>query len=144
MHPTKLNLLQFTQAVERNMNTLQRWLLVGCLTSQQYASVSQGQICSDKWMCCHTEIEVADQTFYLTHSILTLGQPVPALTPFSQAPGRVATGQPIVKLLVWLHPEKSLGRKWESNPLGQRSGLSSGRCRQWSTSKWWSNAHSYC
>ena len=41
-------------------------LLVGCLTSHQHASVSQGCICSDNFTCCHTEIEVADQTFYLT------------------------------------------------------------------------------
>ena len=46
-------------------------LLVGCLTSQQHASVSQGQICSDNCMCCHTEIEVADQTFHLTQSQYT-------------------------------------------------------------------------
>ena len=42
--------------------------MVGCLTSQQHASVSQGQICSDNCTCCHTETEVADQTFYLTQS----------------------------------------------------------------------------
>ena len=50
------------------------WLvgwLVGCLTSQQQASVSQGPICSDNCTCCHTEIEVADQTFYLTESQYT-------------------------------------------------------------------------
>ena len=41
-------------------------VFVGCLTSQQQASVSKGQICSDNFSCCHTEIEVADQTFYLT------------------------------------------------------------------------------
>ena len=41
-------------------------LFVGCLTSQQQASVSQGPICSDNFTCCHTEIEVADPTFYLT------------------------------------------------------------------------------
>ena len=46
-------------------------LLVGCLTSQQQASVSQGRICSDNGMCCHTGIEVADQTFYLTQSQYT-------------------------------------------------------------------------
>ena len=39
-----------------------------CLMSQQHASVSQGRICSDNCTCSHTEIEVADQTFYLTHS----------------------------------------------------------------------------
>ena len=43
-------------------------LLVGCLTSQQQASVSQGRICSDNFTCCHTEIEVAVPTFYLTQS----------------------------------------------------------------------------
>ena len=41
-------------------------LFVGCLTSQQHASVSQGRICSGNFKCCHTEIEVADPTFYLT------------------------------------------------------------------------------
>ena len=45
--------------------------LVGCLMSQQQASVSQGRICSDNFMCCHTEIDVADQTFYLTQSQYT-------------------------------------------------------------------------
>ena len=46
-------------------------LLVGCLTSQQQARVSQGRICSDNFTCCHTEIEVADQTFYLIQSQYT-------------------------------------------------------------------------
>ena len=41
-------------------------LFVGCLTSQQHASVSQGRICLDSFTCCHTEIEVADQAFNLT------------------------------------------------------------------------------
>ena len=50
-----------------------RWvfLFVGCLTSQQHASVSQGRICSDNFTCCHTEIGVADQTFYFTQSQYT-------------------------------------------------------------------------
>ena len=46
-------------------------LFVGCLTSQQYASVSQGLIYSDIFTCCHTETEVADQTFHLTQSQYT-------------------------------------------------------------------------
>ena len=46
-------------------------LLVGCLMSQQQASVSQGRICSDNFACCHTEIEVADPTVYLTQSQYT-------------------------------------------------------------------------
>ena len=51
----------------------QPWLLllVGCLTSQQHTSVSQGRICSDKSLCCHTEIKVADQTLHLTQSQYT-------------------------------------------------------------------------
>ena len=52
-----------------------QWLcvswFVGCLTSQQHASASQGRICSDKFMCCHTETEVADPTFCLTQSQYT-------------------------------------------------------------------------
>ena len=46
-------------------------LFVGCLTSQQQASVSQGRTCSDNSMCCHTKIEVVGQTFYLTQSQYT-------------------------------------------------------------------------
>ena len=42
--------------------------LVACLTSQQHASVFQGRICSEKFTCSHSEIEVADQTFQLTLS----------------------------------------------------------------------------
>ena len=48
---------------KRNLNPV---LFVGCLTSQQHASVSQGRVCSDNFTCCHTEIEVAEQTFHLT------------------------------------------------------------------------------
>ena len=50
-----------------------------------------------------------------SHSILTPGRPVPVLTLWRQAPGRVATGVPIFELLVWLDPEKSR-RKRDSNP----------------------------
>ena len=58
--------------------------LVDCLTSQQQASVSQGQICLDNFTCCHTEIEVADQTFYLTQSQCTdTGPTSPSADPMS-------------------------------------------------------------
>ena len=57
-------------------------LLVGCLTSQQQASVSQGRICMDNFTCCHTEIELADQTFYLTQEQYTdTGQTSPSADP---------------------------------------------------------------
>ena len=43
-------------------------LFVGCLMSQQHASVSQRRIRSDNRRCCLAEIEAADQTCYLTQS----------------------------------------------------------------------------
>ena len=46
-------------------------LFVGSLTPEQHASVSQGRIRTDNCTCCHTEMEVADQTFYLTQSQYT-------------------------------------------------------------------------
>ena len=88
-------------------------LFVGCWMSQQQASVSQGQICSDKVTCCHTEIEVADQTFHLTHAQYTDTRSTsPSTDPIT--PGRVTTGMPISKSLVWLDPKKSL-RELDSN-----------------------------
>ena len=50
-------------------------LSAGCFTSKQHASVSQGRICCDSCTCCYTEIEVADQTFYLTQSRYTGTEP---------------------------------------------------------------------
>ena len=73
------------------------FLFDGCFSIPQRASVSQGRICSDCCMCCHTETEVADPT-----SILTLGQPVPALILSTLAPYSVATGEPVFKSLVSL------------------------------------------
>ena len=43
-------------------------LLVGCLTSQLHAGLSQGRINSDKFTCCYIEIEVTGYTFYLTQT----------------------------------------------------------------------------
>ena len=45
-------------------------LFVYC-PSNNCASVSQGRTCSDNFTCCHTETEVADQTFHLTQSQYT-------------------------------------------------------------------------
>ena len=91
-------------------------LLVACLTSQQQASVFQGLICSDNFKCWHTEIEVADQTFYLTQSQYTdIGPTSPSADPITPSAGRVAIGVPIFKSLVWLDPEKFC-RKRDSNP----------------------------
>ena len=59
---------QLSLPLSFRLAVLRYCLLVGCLTSQQHASVSQGRICSDNFTCCHTEKEVADPTFYLTQS----------------------------------------------------------------------------
>ena len=50
------------------MMMMMKLLVVGCLSSQQHASVYQRRICSNSCMCCHTEIEAADQTCYLIQS----------------------------------------------------------------------------
>ena len=95
---------------------------VDCLTSKQH--VSQWQI-SDNCMCFHTEIEVTDQNCYFTHSVLTSGHSVHVLTLYSQA-GRVATGVPVFKSLVWLALEKyPKGRRGSNKglPLSRTSGL---------------------
>ena len=91
-------------------------LFVGCLASQQCACVSHGQICTDKCTCCHTETEATDQTFFLTQSQYTdTGLTSPSAAPITSGAGRVATGVPILKSLVWLDPE-NLCCKRDSNP----------------------------
>ena len=86
-------------------------------------------------MCYHTEIEAADQTWYLTqnHSILTPGQPVPALTLMAGArqgshwrtsvyvtgmtpPGKSPTGKVGIK-------PRSAAFKVDTLPLGQWGGV---------------------
>ena len=87
-------------------------LMVAYLTSKQQASVSQGRICSDMCKCCHTEIKL-----YISpsHSILTPGQPIPALILERQAPGRVAKGVPVCESLLTQSGKKSRGKR-DSNP----------------------------
>ena len=68
------NILSLTRPLYSSSYGFVCWL-VGCLTSQQHASVSQGRISSDNFTCCHTEIEVAYQTFHLTQSQYTDTRP---------------------------------------------------------------------
>ena len=59
-------------------------LFVGCLSSQQRASVSQGRMCSHNFTGCHTEIEAADQTFYLTQEkYIDIGPTSPSADPIT-------------------------------------------------------------
>ena len=80
------------------------WLLA-CFTSQQHASVSQGWIRSDNCTCFHIETEVADQTFYLTHSKYTDTRPTSHSTdPITPSVGKIATGVSIWYDLTCKHP----------------------------------------
>ena len=99
------------------MTTLDRnCLLVGCLTSQQHASVSQGRICTDNFRCCRTETEVADPTFYLTQSHYTgTGTTSPNADPIMPGAWQGSHWSANFKSMAWLDPEKSR-RKLDSNP----------------------------
>ena len=62
---------------------------VDCLMPQQHASVPEGQICSDNCTRWNTEIEVADQTYYLTQPQYTgTGPTSPSADPYNT--GRLA------------------------------------------------------
>ena len=90
--------------------------LVACFTFQQHASVSEGRICTVNFTCCHTEIEVADQTFHFTQSQYTdTGQTSPSSDPVTPGTWQGSTGVPIFKSLYDSTPEKSR-RKRDSNP----------------------------
>ena len=89
-------------------------MFVGCLTSRQHASVSQGQICSDNFTCCHAEIEVADQTFHLTQSQYTdTGPTSPSADPIT--PGAWQGSHRSANFSVTGMTKKSR-RKRDSNP----------------------------
>ena len=98
------------------------WLLA-CLTSQQQANVSQGRIRSDNFTCCHTEVETADQTVYLTQQQYAYtGPPSPSSDPITPGawqgshcsanvlvtgmtrPGKIACG--VVHLIVACLPSR--------------------------------------
>ena len=84
--------------------------------SQQHASVSQRLICTDNFMCCHTETEVADQPFYLTQSQYTnTGPTSPSTDPITPGAWQGSHWIPMFKSLVWLDPEKSCHKR-DSNP----------------------------
>ena len=69
---------------QKTMEDIDGGLFVGCLTSQQHASVSQGRICTDNFTCYHTEMEAADRTFHLTQSQYTdTGPTSPSADPIS-------------------------------------------------------------
>ena len=100
-------------------------LLVGCLTSQQQASVSQGRICSDIFTCCHTEIEVADQTFYLTQSQYTdTGPTSPSAEPITPGAWQGSHWNANVQVTGMTRPRKNPGAsgiRTRDLPLSRRT-----------------------
>ena len=114
---------------------LLKCLLVGCLASQQQASVSQGRICSDNCTCCHTETEVTHQTFCLTQSQYTDTGPTSA-NPDPITPGawQGIHWSASFQVTGMTRPRKNPGASGDSNPgsssleadalpLGQQCGL---------------------
>ena len=92
-------------------------MLVGCLTSQQQASVSQGRICEDNFTCCHTEIEVADPTFYLTQSQYTDTRPAsPSADPIMPGAWQGSHWSANFEVTGMTRPRKKSRRKRDSNP----------------------------
>ena len=109
-----------TQNGEAQRSSLEsrRCLFVGCVTSQQQASVFQGRICSVNCTCCHTEIEVADQTFHLTQSQYTdTGPTSPSADPITPGAWQGSHWSANVDKSHWYDstPKKSW-RKRDSNP----------------------------
>ena len=92
-------------------------LFVGCLTSQQHASASQGLICSDSFMCCRTEIEVADQTFYLTRSQYTDTEPTsPSADPIMPGAWQGSHWSANFEVTGMTRPRINPGASRDSNP----------------------------
>ena len=92
-------------------------LLVACLTSQQQASVSQGRICSDNFTCCHTEIEVADPTVYLTQSQYTdTGPTSPSADPITPGAWKGSHWSANFEVTGMSRPRKKSRLQRDSNP----------------------------
>ena len=99
------------------------WLVA--LTSQQHASVSQGRICEDNFTCCHTEIEVADQTFYLTQSQYTdTGPTSPSADPITPGAWQGSHWNANFEVTGMTRPRKNLGAsgiRTRDLPLSRRT-----------------------
>ena len=103
--------------LEKQMCLLFHVFHMVCLTSQQHASVSQGRICSDNFTCCHTEIEVADQTFHLTQSQYTDTRPTsPSTDPITPGVWQGSHWSANFEVTGMTRPLKKSWHKQDSNP----------------------------
>ena len=79
--------------------------------------MSQRRICSDNFTCCHTEIEVADPTFYLTRSQYTdTGPTSPSADPITPGAWQGSHWSANFWVTGMTRPPKKSRRKRESNP----------------------------
>ena len=111
-----------------------RGSFVACLTPQQNANVFQGQICSHNATCCHTETEVADQTFHLTQSQYTDTVPTsPSTDPITPGAWQSSHWSANFEVTGMTRPRKNPGSSGNRTrdlplsrrtpePLGQRGG----------------------
>ena len=111
--------------------------LLACLTSQQQASVSQGRICSDNFTCCHTEIEAADPTFYLTQSRYTdTGPTSPSADPIMPGAWQGSHWSANFEVTGMTRPRKKSRCKRDSNPGSsalEADALTTRPTRRWDT-----------
>ena len=100
-------------------------LFVGCLTSQQHASVSQGRICSHNFTCCHTEIEAADPTFHPTQSQYTdTGPTSPSADPITPGAWQGSHWSANIEVTGMTRPRKNSGAsgiRTRDLPLSRRT-----------------------
>ena len=115
-HPTSAH-AERTTASDSPSPRFVCWLFVVCLMSQQHASVSQGRICSDNFTCCHTEIEVAHQTFHLTQSQNTdTGPTSPRIDPLTPGTWQGSHWSANFEVTGMTRPRQKSRRKRDSNP----------------------------
>ena len=101
---------------DRERITFVGWLVGWLLNVQQHAGVSGGWICSDNFKCCHTEIEAADPTFYLTQSQYTdTGLTSPSTDPRTPGAWHGSHWSANFEVTGMARPGKSR-RKRDSNP----------------------------
>ena len=104
-------------ALEADTLTTRPTMFSGCLTSQQHASVSQGRICTDNFTCCHTEIQVADQTFHLTQSQYTdTGPTSPSTDPLTPGAWQGSHWSDNLEVTGMTRPRKKSRLERDSNP----------------------------
>ena len=106
--------LRITTGISKGKSCLFFWLLNFQATCY---SVSQGRICSDNCACCHTEIEVADPTFYLTQSQYTDTAPTsPSADPVTTGAWQGSHWSASFEVSDMTRPGKKSRRKRDSNP----------------------------